>query len=444
MIGTLRTVALLGAVTLAACSNAMPAPNPPGPAPGPTPSPTTPVHEPVLDKELMITDLSVVNDARAQGPDGPWSFGGLIKAMAGTSDPGKFAFEWLKVWETNQPVNTFGVKPRTNIRSLIIEPWKVKDGKAGIADAQWTPNLGNAPFRLLAIVDRLDLSASDTTSVRNAGEGRFVFGVLNAANDPVPFTVIFEYEQLATDRPALRSWAQEWHALGGQSFGPAYNSALQAITDKFSGRDRAPAKPNGSPLNQIRTNEIALVLPNEVQRGWELREFQIVGGKLQEVSTRQTPDNSFQNTATLAKFINDTEADILDRNFEVPVQFAGAAFLAGSSIVAPPANGFFWRAPGVTRNEARHIVAFTSCSGCHHLETGTTNFLHVANRRQTEKAELSGFLTGIQNVPDPLDGSIKRNFNDLLARATILKTLASEVPPIQLTGLLRDRRSRVH
>ncbi len=439
MTGTLRTVALLGAVTLASCNQAPPTPNPPGPGLNPSP-----VHEPVLDKELMITDLSVVNDARAQGPDGPWSFGGLVKAMAGRSDPGAFVFEWLKLWETSQTVNTFGVKPRTNIRSLIIEPWKMRDGKSGIADAQWTPNLANAPFRLLAIVDRLDLSASDTTSVRHAGEGRFVFGVLNAANDPLPFTVIFEYEQLAADRPALRSWAQEWHALGAQSFGPAYNSALQAITDKFSGRDRAPAKPNGSALNQIRTNEIALVLPNEVQRGWELREFQIVGGQVQEVSTKQTPDNSFQNTATLAKFINDTEADILDRHFEVPVQFAGAAFLAGSSIAAPPANGFFWRAPGVTRNEARHIVAFTSCNGCHHLETGTTGFLHVANRQQAEKAELSGFLTGIENVPDPVDGSIKRDFNDLLARATILKTLVSEVPPIQLTGILRDRRSRVH
>lgn len=400
------------------------------------PDPPTQVpHEPVIGQELMITDLSVVNDPRANGPNGPWSFGGLIRAMAGTTDPGRFVIDWLKLFEVNQTVNSFTVTARPNIRTLVIDPWKTRDGQSGVPDAQWNANLANAPFRLLAIVNRLDLNRGNgTTVVENAGEGRFVFGVTDGSGSPLRFTVIFEYEQLAKDHPTLRGWAQAWHALGTQQFGPAYNAALQQITDRFSGKDKAPAKPNGSPLNQIRTNEIAL------GSAWELREFHIVNGRLEEVPTLQSPDNSLQNTPQLAKFINDNEANILDRNFTVPPQFNGAQFLAGSSLMP---FGFFWQAPGVANNEARHIVSFTACNGCHHRETNTTSFLHVANRPQNAAAALSGFLTGI-SVPDPINPAVSRSFNDLAARAEALKLIARETAAARLTAIAQDRRSRVH
>jgi hypothetical protein len=388
-----------------------------------------------VSKELMITDLSVVNDGRATGPDGVWSFGGLIKAMAGTTDPRQFVVDWLKTWERNQTVNGFNVPARSTIRATVIDPWKAKDGQAGTSDANWKVNLANAPFRLLAIVNRLDLNRGNgNTIVENAGEGRFVFGVTNAAGAPLPFTVIFEYEQLAKDRETLRGWAQAWHALGDKSFGAEYNAALQQITDRFSGKDKAPSKPNGSPLNQIRTNEIALANP------WELREFHIVSGKLQEVPTLQSPDNSLQNTAKLAKFINDNEVAILDRKFTIPAQFEGAPFLAGSSLVP---RGFFWRAPGVNNNEARHIVAFNACNGCHHRETDTGNFLHVANRAQNAEAELSGFLKGIK-VEDPVNTGTFREFKDLALRAEALKLIATETGVARLQSITRDRASRVH
>jgi len=436
---TILMSGLIGCLSLAACK--------PKPEPAPVPPPTPPViapHDPVIGKELMITDLTVVNDPRANGPDGTWSFGGLIKAMSGSTDPGRFVLDWLKQWETDRTVNSLSVPARQKIRTLVIEPWKTKDGQAGVADGQWTINLANAPFRLLAIVNRLDLNRGTATTVENAGEGRFVFGLVDASGAPQPFTVIFEYEQPANDRPRLRGWAQSWHALGTMDFGPAYNAALQQITDRFSGKDRAPGKPNGNPLNQIRTNEIRLVLDGESQRGWELREFHIVNGRLEEVPTLQTPGNTLQNSARLANFINANEVDILDRNFTVPLQFENAPFLAGSSIVAPPTIGFSWKAPGVANREARHIVALTSCNGCHHVETGTTSFLHVSNRQQNAEAILSGFLKGIQNVPDPETPSIKRSFNDLADRAILLKSVATEIGDVRLNAITRDRRSRVH
>ena len=119
------------------------------------------MHEPVKNKELMITDLSVVEDGRATAAGGPWTFGGLITAMAGPTPPGAFVKQWLLQWDANQSVNTFTVARRQTIRSLVIDPWKARDGQAGAPDPAWTPNLANAPFRLLAIVNRLDLSRGD-------------------------------------------------------------------------------------------------------------------------------------------------------------------------------------------------------------------------------------------------------------------------------------------
>jgi hypothetical protein len=355
--------------------------------------------------------------------------------MAGPTAPGTFVKQWLLKWDANQTINALTVARRQTIRSVVIDPWKTRDGQAGATDAAWNPNLANAPFRLLAIVNRLDLNRGDGANVvENAGEGRFVFGVTDNGGAPLPFTVIFEYEQIATDRAALRGWAQQWHALGTMAFGPAYNTALQVITDRFSGANKAPAKPNGSPLNQIRTNEIALASP------WELREFRIAGGQLEEVPTAQSPANAFQGTARLAKFINDNEADILDRNFTVPLQFEGAPFRAGSSQVP---FGFFWQAPAVANNEARHVLSFTTCNGCHHRETNTTTFLHVAPRAANAEASLSGFLTGI-TVPDPVNAGTSRPFNDLNDRAENLKQLAGEPGAISLTAIRQSRRARVH
>ena len=67
--------------------------------------------------------------------------------------------------------------------------------------------------------------------MKNAGEGRFVFGVLDNGGQPLPFTVILEYEQIATSRAQLRGWAQQWHALGALAFGEPFNAALQQITE---------------------------------------------------------------------------------------------------------------------------------------------------------------------------------------------------------------------
>src|SRR5438477_4059658 len=81
----------------------------------------------VIAKELMIIDLSVVNDARANGPSGPWSFGGLMQTMAPKpEDAGRFVKAWLHTWETNGQVNGFPLGARPDIAKVIIAPWMAR------------------------------------------------------------------------------------------------------------------------------------------------------------------------------------------------------------------------------------------------------------------------------------------------------------------------------
>ena len=118
------------------------------------------------------------------------------------------------------------------------------------------------------------------------------------------------------------AWANAWHGLGALTAGsPEYNAALEAITERFAGRNARPGPgfPNGSAINAVRTNEIDFG-----QNGiWELREFVLSPstGLLVPATVKLTPDLGFNFTNTLASFINANEAAILTETHTVPEQF---------------------------------------------------------------------------------------------------------------------------
>lgn len=368
-------------------------------------------------RELMVRDVSVVDDpirTTFNGPPGDartgaWTFGKLMQDMAPTpADAPAFATQLFSTWLTSQSVNSLTVAARTQMQSLVLDAWpKNPDG---------TLDLTQSPLRLLAIVNRMDLR---DLSAGRAGEGRFVFGVLGPSGEPLEFTVILEYLLPASTEADVLAWANSWHALGQLPFpSEAYNAALQAITTQFAGRNAAPGRPNGSALSQLRTNEIALDFP------WELREFTIAPtGLLQPDTVKLTPDLSFDQTPTLADFVNANAADIIAETHTVPELFAGAPFLGGSSLN----NLTAWRAPGIVDNEARHHFSLNTCNGCHGLEETGTAFLHVFPRSPGTEAALSGFLTGT-TVPDP-ETFEPRSFNDLGRRKLDLQGLVCAAPP---------------
>ncbi len=410
-------------------------------------------------KELVITNLSVVEDAYRTTGSGPWTFAYLITQMAGGQDTDSFVKNWLSSWMADQAINGDTVLARKKIKELILDPWPRIPGTDRL-------DLTQAPFRLLAITNRLDLR-----NVGHIGEGRFVFGVIDRAAPPpvdvVPFTVIFEYgitlkmgdpefdyddlkpgNDNADDRmKAVRAWAAQWHALSKLSYGPQFNAALQQITDTFARAGADPRKPNGSALNQLRTNEIQLSLeeftfgpggpsiPFDQIKPWEMRGFQVTSSGLKPVPVALTPRRNLNNSAQLADYINKNAKSILrDRHVVPDSMLAGSSLVPGAfnSTAAPIDPPIIWNAPGIRNPEARFKFAQNTCSGCHLIESGFEQdsggafipgkaFLHVRPRLAGQESGLSPFMTGV-TTKDAVTGK-PRTLNDIDRRMDDMKVL---------------------
>lgn len=396
-----------------------------------------------ITKELMITDLSVVNDVRASGPNGPWSFGGLMAAMAPKpDDAGRFVKAWLATWRTTTSINGFPLEARPDIDKVIIAPWMKRDGATSFDG--WKVNFANAPFRLLAIVYRPDLGIiTPDNKIADAGEGRFVFTALDLrdgrsidAAKPLPFTVIFEYGLNASDRAGVKAWAEKWHALSMLGFGADYNARLQVITDAFSGRGSDPAKPNGNALDQLRTDEAALAYP------WQLREFHVdASGALVNAEVKNTPDRSvLDHPEDLSAFIRAHPDD------DIPSKFVGGKADIDSAT-------FEWPAMDLNNNNFRHNFAMKTCNGCHGAETGpkldagAETFRQIGGRAKNAEATLSDFLTGTPAMLQDPTGKIQ-TFCDLKIRQKALHealnppdAAATDLHPDDLS-VARSRRDR--
>lgn len=410
-------------------------------------------HEVVIDKELMIRDLSVVDSEHAIS--GALSWNHLIEQMMPQENPTDaekevFVMHWLNSFLNQQVINEDVVGVRPGINSLIIEPWRGRSFSMsqGTSDAL---NFDIEVFRLLAIVYRPDLHKRDAEgNVISGGEARFVYSFNQPSNGgTLPAKVIFEYGLEANSEEELLEWAEAFHALGALEFGEQYNQQLIELTSRFTGKNAVPSKPNGSALNQLRTNELPFDDP------WQLREFKLSAetGLLEPATVAQTPADSVNGTQLFADYVNSAEAEILDGSYEVPLTFAGEPLLGGASDVeigafAMPISA--WEGPGIANNEARHIVSLNTCNGCHGTETNT-DFNHVEQRAAGEVAVLSPFLTGVERnlstgedepffVEDPVTGELRR-FQELDDRQFILSCLlegcasAPEVQPVMLRSL---------
>ena len=401
-------------------------------------------------KELLITDPAVVDDPMRTfdactgvgTPLGAWTFGRLMTEIANEDEtgirPGDLVEHWISQWSTDLTINSFTVFNRQVGAQLLLDQWpRLPDGQLDLAQA---------PFRLLAIVNRLDLRESAVYGGSGGGEARLVFGAINCndaftatsiqpgMDDALAFTVIFEYAVPSSSCPQVRNWAQQWTALGALNLGSAaYNTQLQSITDQFTLRGAQPTRlPNKSALNQLRTNEFALSVSGEAF--WELREARLVlcgllctsnAGLLEHATVAQTPDITYQASVTgrslTRDYINANELAILVGAHQVPLVLPTGERFRGGAIA--PGAGFAWN-PGIVDPEARHQFSKATCSGCHTRETDA-DFLHIFPRNAGVAAQLSDFLTG-NNMPksDPVSGE-SRAFDELLDRQQKLDAAAN-------------------
>ncbi|MFP2925923.1 hypothetical protein ACLESO_12035 [Pyxidicoccus sp. 3LG] len=377
---------------------------------------------------LVITHSGVVNDptrtydpcTNTGNPNGVWTFNYLFSQMANQPvtgvTPAAFTERWLREWLTTQTINTWGVAPRPAMAAKILTPWPKISGAL---------DMTKAPFKLVAIVNRLDLGKG-TGPVgyggSGAGELRFVFAAVDKSAGCAlrSFMVINEYGVPKTLCPDVKTWAQQWQALSSMTLGSAaYNAALQNLTQQVVVANAAPSKPNRSAINQVRTNEDML------DPRWELREFRLgiapTPTLLSETTTVLTPIDYHNNTALLANFINVNTPAILANSYTVPLSWAGQPFLGSNPWM--PSAATFWQAPGVANNDARHKFSLNTCSGCHARETNTW-FMHI-----NPGGGLSGFLAasnpGPFTVPDPVSG-VPRKYYEMRDRLQHLDTVANQ------------------
>jgi hypothetical protein len=405
-------------------------------------------------QSLFITDAAVVQDAArtydpctGQGnPDGRWTFKHLMTEMAQGSghSPEEFTRRWLETWLAPQTINGDLVDARPAMASEVIQPWLQASGGERL-------NLDIAPFRLLAIVNRVDLRRTATsaggynggggTQPVDAGELRFVFGVVtppgwsnNRTCELQRFTTILEYGVPREGCFEARDWARSWTQLnqfGG--FTAGYLAHLEGLTESVVRSGAAPDKGNQSAINQIRTNEIALGLV------WEMREFTLtdephgdipVNGLLRPHTVAQTPDDAvhaptpnplvdlFVQSEVIPTVPNSVDLSTsppqdCSSQHALPLTYDGLDFRGGNALVEPSP---FWRA-NVNGSDAdvcgRHQFSLQTCQGCHRCDTATS-FTHV-DPTSGIPAQLSGFLTGV-TVPDTQFDTPSWHFADLARR----------------------------
>ncbi|WP_238582427.1 hypothetical protein [Cellvibrio sp. OA-2007] len=395
-----------------------------------------------IPQSLMITDISVVNDSSRTwacatnntspngNPTGEWTFWRLMENMAnGTSSTSDFIKVLFKHWTVNQTINGFNVAARPGVYQKVIKDWEIRSGGPG---ATLLPQ--ESPFRLLGIVLRADLrGGTGPYASGDAGEGRFVFALHDGNCNNLSKTLILEYKVPIAGCTNIRTWAQKWVALASSA---NYNSDLANLTNVFTAAGASPSSPNQSAIGQVRTNEL---LPGSPF--WELREFVLPtsGGNLIETDVKQEPHLSFNNSATLATYINSNWPLLVGPpagQHTIPLSFLGNPFAAGSApvmsmwnapaglLTVPVTPAPVTPPPATVRDDALFELALNTCSGCHLMETGTP-FAHLDyNSVPGMPAQLSGFLTGI-SIPDPRNPAVMRNFNDLARRATDLNLAAS-------------------
>lgn len=375
--------------------------------------PVEAVDQRYFETSLMIRHPSVVKDPRASGM-GPWSFGHLMTELAkdagvAADEAPAFVEAWLKTWLNDQPINGFTAPARPGVQA-VIDAWPKQGDRLDLA---------RAPFRLLAIVNRVDLRKRENQAdTIDAGEARFVFGLMLPATpggEPAPakMTVIFEYGVTVPRAPEdpdkhLRAWGQRWADLtDGDETMPSegYNAALQKITDVFTSAEPPAGEVVTARLAQLRTNDFVFETP------WELREFKLAShpGRLQPAAVGKTPQTALDaaQRAHLVAFVSSAvPADPHGMG-----EFDFCATLRGASSIVEPVPFAWTFSNGSVEASRRFNFSLNSCNGCHSGETMTTDdfnrhFTHVRPDREdgSDGAELSEFLIGLPSANPPVDG----------------------------------------
>lgn len=338
-------------------------------------------HEVDVLKELMIVDDNVVRDPRSEAL-GPWSAGYLFSQILPPDATVKQKSDLVKSlvtrWFKDQTLPNGQVSAkRDSAEFIILCPWI--NASYNNQDCKGDLDMAKAPFRLLGIVNRVDIGSHTPDG---KGEARFVYSLLdshtpeqNTIGSPRQFTLIFEYN--ITPAPWTRHrWSLSWHHLGllgcaDKAGCEGYRRYLTQLTQSFTDfqGDSNDKLPYGTYLSQLRSSELQLDTP------WQWREFMLDKKdgeplKFRQAYVFQTPANSFNGNEELGAWIDENRELIKKGTYEIPEKFRGAE--------SNTTGRTLWNFPDLDE-PIRRAFALNTCNGCHVNETEPlARFYHIA------------------------------------------------------------------
>jgi len=167
------------------------------------------------ERSLFITDVAVVKDATRTydpvtdigNPDGVWTFGTLMHNINnGQHAQGTRGLlkDFVRHWVQPQNINGSTIESRGIVLVKLIQPWLRKANADPLLDvsisnweAVWDATSEvelkkQAPFRLSAIVNRMDVRGNSaySASMHSTGETRFIFSLIDPNTGAIPINRI--------------------------------------------------------------------------------------------------------------------------------------------------------------------------------------------------------------------------------------------------------------
>ena len=389
---------LASTILMTACATAAPQEEEVAGAESPlSPLPLLPIE---LEKELVITNPLVVRGPDAN-PGGAYHIATLFREMlpetATNREVSDLIFNWAASWRTAQAVNRDVSAPRPGVSNAILCGWINASGGVDCQMPADGLNLNLAPFRLLAIVNRVDLM-NPRSCVTEPGEARLVFALLNKPTAlpqtdpsafPMPATFIFEYK-LPTSAPSTNTvtWANRWHALGSLSCDSTdctpYRTGLRQLVRSITSRNVASQTPNGNSLSQLRTNEL---LPGSPF--WQMKEFNLVAEgtsvNVRQATVKQNPREPLVNDPVLVDVLKNNADAIMDGSFNwaksQPKLLGSKSNSSGAKWLSAVDDASLSDIPGRGQMIRKAFINNT-CDGCHENQTGdrpnVEGFYHIS------------------------------------------------------------------
>jgi hypothetical protein len=270
-----------------------------------------------------------------------------------------------------------------------------EDARFGFTVEPWQGNLSDAPFQLLAIVNRMDQAhwVKEHRKWEEA-EVRFVYG--HKSNDSMEMTLIVEFVMRPLDWLEFWQLAGKWHALGRVADKEFLNGLREALrASHYKNPLRVRIRTNLNESGPWSMSEWDLDRTTRVREGEPL-ERSYLEDQISDKFIRASPGTDDYKKYTV-KLWPDVSSMSGPHHIKIDPDFLHKeATPYGAQPNGPP--GMPTPKNFCATTPTRNALALERCTGCHMTESATP-FTHISNRPKGGSSVLSGFLTGGSRNP---------------------------------------------